>query len=264
MQKRHKNREQYFEEQVYTSKKYVLPLVNNLKSKNDLSILEIGCGEGGNLLPFYESKKYNRIVGIDMSLSKIENGKKFYSKKGNLNNIEFIHSDIYDIKPTEFGKFDVIITRDVLEHIHGHEKFLFFTKKLLKKDGIFFLGFPPWHNPFGGHQQMCKSKILSRLPFFHILPKKIYRTILKLFGESNIKILNLLEIKQTGITIEKFEKITRKTEYNILKRIFYFINPNYEIKFGLKPRISSRLISSVPYLRNFFITTNYYIISPKK
>tara|TARA_Y100000813_G_scaffold171526_1_gene134789 strand:- start:1969 stop:2763 length:795 start_codon:yes stop_codon:yes gene_type:complete len=264
MQKRHKNREQYFEEQAYTSKKYVLPLVNNLKSKKDLSILEIGCGEGGNLLPFYESKKYNRIVGIDMSLSKIENGKKFYSKKGNLNNIEFIHSDIYNIKPTEFGKFDVIITRDVLEHIHGHEKFLFFTKKLLKEDGIFFLGFPPWHNPFGGHQQMCKSKILSRLPFFHILPKKIYRTILKLFGESNIKILNLLEIKQTGITIEKFEKITRKTEYNILKRIFYFINPNYEIKFGLKPRISSKLISSVPYLRNFFITTNYYIISPKK
>ena len=45
------------------------------------------------------------------------------------------------------------------------------------------------------------------------------------------------------------------------KRTFYLVNPNYEAKFGLKPRTQSRLISSIPYLRNFLITTNYYLIS---
>ena len=151
-----------------------------------------------------------------------------------------------------------------MEHIHDQEKFLQFVKPLLKKDGLFFLGFPPWHNPFGGHQQMCESKILSKLPYFHLLPTVLYKVVLKAFGESPVRIKNLVEIKETGITIERFERILKKTGYNVLSRTLYFINPNYEIKFGLKPRIANKLISSIPYVRNFLITTNYYIIGPKK
>jgi hypothetical protein len=88
--------------------------------------------------------------------------------------------------------------------------------------------------------------------------------VLKAFGERPVNIKNLVEIKETGITIERFERILKKTRYNVLSRTFYFINPNYEIKFGLKPRIANKLISSIPYVRNFLITTNYYIIRPKK
>ena len=131
----------------------------------------------------------------------------------------------------------------------------------MKPNGKFFLGFPPWQNPFGGHQQICNSKILSRTPYFHILPKTIYRTILKIFQEPNVKIEALLEVKDTAITIERFQNILKEEEYQIEKRIFYFINPNYETKFGLKPRKAWKLISSMPYVRNFLITTNYYLIS---
>lgn len=265
MQERHKLRKQYFNEQGTTSSKYVFPLINRFKSKSrNLSVLKIGCGEGGNLLPFFESKGFKKIVGVDLSIGKIENAKKYYFELSDTKTIEFIHSDIYNIKPSELGQFDVIITRDVLEHIHDQEKFLQFVKPLLKKDGLFFLGFPPWHNPFGGHQQMCESKILSKLPYFHLLPTVLYKVVLKAFGESPVRIKNLVEIKETGITIERFERILKKTGYNVLSRTLYFINPNYEIKFGLKPRIANKLISSIPYVRNFLITTNYYIIGPKK
>ena len=133
-----------------------------------------------------------------------------------------------------------------------------FVKKFLAPKGVFFLGFPPWHNPFGGHQQMCNSRFLSKLPYFHILPKALYKLILKIFSESNSVIDGLLEIKDTAITIERFQKILRTEKYHVKRKVFYFINPNYEVKFGLRPKRAWKLISSIPFLRNFIITTNYY------
>lgn len=261
MQERHVNREQYFNEQAYTAKNYVIPFVNSIfQITSKISILEIGCGEGGNLLPFLDLG-CERIVGIDLSAGKIENAKKYFASHKNNKNIEFLNANIYDVD--NLGTFDLIIMRDVLEHIYDQEKFMLFVKKFLKPDGKFYLGFPPWVNPFGGHQQICNSKFLSKLPFFHILPAPIYKLILKTFGESERIIQDLLEVKSTAISISRFEKILKKSGYKKDKRVFYFINPNYEIKFKLKPREINKVIGAIPYFRDFLITTNYYLISIK-
>ncbi len=262
MQERHINRGKYFEEQSITTEKYVIPFIQTVKNIDEqTSVLEIGCGEGGNLVPFAK-KGCKRVLGIDMSEKKIQNAHTFFKDMELSDKTEFICDDIYNISTEDIGQFDVIFMRDVLEHIHNQEKFMKFVKRFLKPDSAFFLGFPPWHNPFGGHQQMCKNKFLSKLPYFHILPKFMYRSILKLFGETQGSINALLEIKDTRITIERFEKII-KEDYKKELRTFYFINPNYEIKFGLKPKVASKLISSIPFIRGFFITTNYYLISLK-
>jgi len=199
---------------------------------------------------------------VDLSESKIKSAHELFESHINRPNLNLICSDIYEVN--NLGQFDLIILRNTLEHIHNQEKFLILVKKFLKPTGIFFLGFPPWQNPFGGHQQMCKSRFLSKLPYFHILPTPIYKSILKLFGEKEAKIEGLLEIKETGITIERFEKIIKKHNYKIDKKTFYFINPDYETKYNLKPRKQLKLISSIPFLRNFTITTNYYLISIKE
>ncbi len=261
MQERHKNREQYFKEQSYTTQKHVIPLIKEVIPLDPgTRILEIGCGEGGNLAPFLDLGC--KIVGVDMTPSKIDNAHKFYDDHLQKENIEFILADIYDVNG--LGQFDLVYTRDVLEHIHDQERFMAYVMKFLKPDGKFFLGFPPWQNPFGGHQQMCNSKFLSRLPYFHLLPRPVYRFVLKAFRENPNEIKNLLEIKDTRINIERFERILRRNGYKTDRRNFYFINPNYEVKFNMKPRKLSKLISSVPWIRNFFITTNYYIVSIKE
>ena len=56
MQLRHSNRLQYFNELANTAREYFIEYLNNhynLSAKT--RVLEIGCGEGGNLLP--ETKK---------------------------------------------------------------------------------------------------------------------------------------------------------------------------------------------------------------
>ena len=259
MQERHLQREKYFKEQEFTVKKYVIPFIEkSMRIDKNTSVLEIGCGEGGNLKPFLDLA-CKKVIGVDMSSGKIKNANMFYQNHPNKQNIKFIKADIYDI--FNIGQFDLIIMRDVLEHIHDQNKFMSVVKRFMKPSGKFFLGFPPWQNPFGGHQQICESKILSKMPYFHILPTPIYRIILKLFGEKKDKIKGLLEVKETGITVERFEKILKRNSYHKDNRVFYFINPNYDIKFNLKPKVQLKLISSIPYFRNFFITTNYYLIS---
>ena len=53
MQERHINRKQYFEEQAATSKKYYLKETDYfVKLRSGIRVLEVGCGEGGNLLPY--------------------------------------------------------------------------------------------------------------------------------------------------------------------------------------------------------------------
>lgn len=257
MQERHLNRKRYFDEQVITTEKYVIPFIlETMRIDSNTRVLEIGCGEGGNLRPFLDIGC--KCVGIDLSEGKIENAKAFFEDHKQKENIDFIAEDIYKID--NLGEFDLVFARDVLEHIHGQEKFMHFIKKFLKSEGKIFLGFPPWQNPFGGHQQMCRSKVLSKIPFLHLLPKSAYRGVMQLFKEQEGRINDMLEVKETRISIERFERILKQENYKVEKRCYYFINPNYEIKFGLTPREVWGPLAAIPYLRNFFITTNYYVL----
>lgn len=260
MQERHKKRDKYFAEQSYTTEKYVIPFIENVMPiGRETEILEIGCGEGGNLKPFLD--RGSKVTGVDILETKIQNGRKFFKDHKNKDRLQLIASDIYSPPPELDKQFDLIVMRDVLEHIHDHEKFLNYVKKFLKPGGHFFLGFPPWQNPFGGHQQMCHNRILSKTPWFHLLPGKLYPGLMKVTGEPPVRIEELLEIKDTRITIEKFEKIIKRENYRVQKKTFWLINPNYEIKFNLKPRKMNQIISSTPYFRNFFITTCYFILT---
>lgn len=261
MQKRHLDPQQYINEQAFTTGKYILPFIQQAKKiEPSMQVLEIGCGEAGNLKPFLDLGC--KCVGVDFSTPKIEKGKEFFSTHPNAKNIRLISEDIYKTKEFD-AQFDIVILRDVIEHIHDQDKFLALMKSLLAPDGIAFFAFPPWQNPFGGHQQICESKILSKLPYYHLLPVPLYKGLLKAFGESDGKISTLLEIKETGISLERFEKTAQKNGYEQILKTLFLINPNYEVKFGLKPRKLTKIIASIPFLRNFFATCGYYIIRVK-
>ncbi len=259
MHERHTDRELYFREQAHTTRKHVIPFITGIIPVTPaLSVLEIGCGEGGNLLPFFETG-CSRITGIDISGHKIDNARRFYSSIPGGDRVEFIAADIYDCSAA--GKFDLIMMRDVFEHIHDQGRFIAFVKNLLAPGGVLFIAFPPWHNPFGGHQQVCDSRILSKMPWIHLLPRFMYRIILRTAGESPARIEGLMEIRDTGINLGRFYRIIKKEGFSILKKSLWLINPNFDVKFGLKPRLLPELIGRIPFLRNFLATTGYFIIS---
>lgn len=257
MQERHQNRKIYFEEQASTSTKYYIPYIQKfITITPETEVLEIGCGEGGNLLPF--AKMGCKVTGVDLVEARIEQAKRFFDEE-NLN-ATFIASDIFKLKELE-QHFDLVIVHDVIEHIPQKEKFLTDLHRYLKKDGIAFIAFPAWQMPFGGHQQICRSKLASHLPFAHLLPAPVYKFYLKQCGEKQDIVNELMSIKSTRTSIEMFYRIVKTTGYRIKCKTFFFINPHYETKFGLRPRLLSPVISAVPYVRNFFTTSCFFIIS---
>lgn len=66
--------------------------------------MEIGCGEGGNLLPFAEMGC--NVTGVDIAAYRIEEARSFFEMEQM--NGEFIAEDILNLKHLEH-KFDIII-----------------------------------------------------------------------------------------------------------------------------------------------------------
>ena len=94
MQKRHADRQLYFNEQSITTQKYVIPFIEKHKPITaDSHILEIGCGEGGNIKPFLDLGC--QVTGIDINGGQIEIAKEIYSAHTNNKNLTLICEDIY-------------------------------------------------------------------------------------------------------------------------------------------------------------------------
>ncbi len=260
MQNRHLNRKQYFSELANTAREFYLNFLQpHISLSTDTRVLEIGCGEGGNLLPFAEMGC--NVTGIDICQSRINEAQTFFAECHQQGT--FICKDfLFTNEPKgEAERYDLILVHDVIEHIAPCRKkdFLFHITHFLKKEGIVFFGFPAWQNPFGGHQQISVG-FASKLPFIHLLPQPIYQSVLKLSGATSDNIAELMDIRASRMTIENFERLTSETGYTICQRFLWLVNPHYKQKFHLKPRSQWIVFASIPYLRNFYTTSVWYLI----
>ena len=259
----HKDKARYFDYQYLTSKEYLIPFIEKDKKLDPESkILEIGCGEAGVLKAFYERGMHCK--GIELSPSRIKHAKAFFEKLPKTGKIDFLVKNIFDIDTDKdlSYKFDIIILKDVIEHLPQKDKFLIHLKHFLAPGGMIFFGFPPWQMPYGGHQQITSHK-LSKLPFIHLFPKAIYKVILKSTDQKEHTLTELLELKETGLSIGDFERLAKKHDYKIVRKKHFLINPIYQHKFGLKVREQWSLISAIPFIRNFLTSCAYYTIIPK-
>ena len=264
MQERHRNRQQYFNEQGESTRRYVLPYIMQHITENfsveekPLRVLEIGCGEGGNLAPFLEAGY--KCCGVELSEANYNNALKFYEEHPLKSHLQLLNNDIYEVTTDAIGgTFDIVFLRDVIEHIPNQECFMKHLKTFISQNGVVFFAFPPWRMPFGGHQQICRKKWVSHTPYIHVLPKPLYRFILKIFGLSEREIAGLLNLVETGMSIKRFERIIRRENYAVIRKSHWLINPNYQIKFALKPRRIPKIFQ-IPHIQDFYTTAVYYLL----
>lgn len=255
----HTDKERYFNFQYEHSRDFIVPFVKEyLNFEKSPKILEVGSAEAGVLKAFTDLGF--QCTGIEISISRVENAKKFMKEELEEGLINFIAEDIYNIKPEKLPfKYDLIILKDVIEHIHDQNKLIGFLRKFLNDGGFIFFTMPPWRMPFGGHQQMCTS-FLKKTPYFHLLPRALYKSVMVMFKEPKVVIDGLLDIWDTGISIRRFEKIAKETSYSVSKRILYLFNPTYRYKFNIEPKEQFKILRSIPWLRDFFTTSVYYLI----
>ncbi len=146
-----------------------------LKSKNAFKagdvVAEIGSAEGGVVHSLvYHGAKY--ALGTDIAKSRIESGKIISEITGL--NVEFKYHNVVDEKsPKEWlNKFDLVILRDVIEHLDSAETALKNIMEIIKPGGFLYVEFPPYYAPYGGHQHTVAGNLISKLPYIHFIPQK--------------------------------------------------------------------------------------------
>ena len=149
MQERHLDRQRYFHELENTSREfYVKYLATQQHITAQSKVLEVGCGDGGNLVPFAEMGC--TVTGMDIAQCRINDAQTYFkqvSPKATFTCCDFLACT----PPTDNeDKYDVILLHDVIEHINKKADFLKQLKAFLKPTGILFIGFPAWLMSFGG------------------------------------------------------------------------------------------------------------------
>ena len=257
---RYTDRRRYFNELAGTSEEFLLPYISKFKPAGEgVAVLEIGCGEGGNLLPF--ARRGCRVRGTDIACGKIENASRFFLEMGLEGEFaceDFLSCDLSQLR----GRYDIVILHDVIEHIEPPFKAQFIRRaaECMSDDGIMLVAFPAWQMPLGGHHPICRSKVCKALPFMHLLPMKAYLGYLRLFGENDDRLSEQASIKRSKVTVESFTRLAKGESLEIRDRLLWLINPHYKAKFHLPAVRLVKPFSSIPYLRNFFSTSCFFIL----
>lgn len=254
----HHDRRRYFDIQVSNARKYVIPFIEEkFPVQPDMRVLEVGCGEGGVLKAFIEAGCNG--TGVELDEPRLVHAREWMAEDIESGKVTFISKNIYDTNPDKElgGRYDIIVLKDVIEHIHDQPRLMGWMKNWLVPGGVIFFGFPPWQMPFGGHQQLNTHKWLGKLPWYHLLPRNLYAWMIR---KGNGPVADLLEIRDTRISIEQFEKYSVSAGYRLLHRRLYLINPIYEWKFNIKAKPQYGLIAAIPRLRNYLSTCAYYLI----
>jgi len=122
-------------------------LIKKYTRGKNLKILEIGCGTG-EVTKYLQ--KYGDVIGLDYSDDAIE-----FCKLKNLKNI--FKKDVVEIDVKEFinkyGKFDLILTLDVMEHIREDVAVFKKIKQMLTKTGVYIATVPAYKFLWSEHDE---------------------------------------------------------------------------------------------------------------
>ncbi len=104
-------------------------------------VLELACGDGGNLIPTAFWHPESRFVGVDLAQKPIASGKELAAHLG-LRNLTLEAKDILTIGP-EFGEFDYIIAHGLYAWVPEavQEKLLALCRANLAPQGVAFVSY---------------------------------------------------------------------------------------------------------------------------
>lgn len=260
----HRDTTHYWQMQYRCAQEYVIPFLEQechleLRGKN---VLEIGCGEGGVIAAFYDHGC--PAVGMDIAESRLQKARERANAEGKQRDIQFARVDILQPEQTVAWQqqFDLIVMKDVIEHLPGHRAALVQIAKLLKPAGHLFFSFPPWYMPFGAHQQVFHSK-LKLIPYTHLLPRAWFRALAQRCNEQQAVVDELVDLYDSRLSLAGLKQLLREIPYDVVVKKLYLTNPMYKYKFGLRPIQQPALVAHLPVIRELITTVAYCTLQLK-
>jgi SAM-dependent methyltransferase len=212
-------------------RRFLLPLLRGrgiaLEGK---AVLDAGCGYGGVLAALAEAHPLGEALGVDLDADMVREGAALCPPG--------VRLEVKDFLALRGRAYDLILLRDVLEHIVAVEESLSHAARLLKPGGIVFASFAPFYSPFGGHQHNG-SGLPSRIPWLHLLPESAFRSLLRLPGNSykggDSLSADMDTVLRTRLTLARFRRAAKAAGFRIAWRAQWISRPDYAVKFGIPP-----------------------------
>lgn len=129
-------------------------IARGMVSRED-AVLEIGCGEGRNLVELRSRRC--RVVGMDYLREPLELG-----RRNGVERIPFVQGDLFAL-PFRDGAFDVALDWGVFHHLKKRERLLYpdWISRILNPGGTFLLG------AFSERFRHCPQEKRSRMFLRH-------------------------------------------------------------------------------------------------
>ncbi len=156
-----------FEDRIIQRRIRLIEQIPNF-AKTDLSLLEIGCGNGASM--FSLSKNFKHCLGFEITDEHLEEFNN-YKKQSGIENCDCQIVDVVKANPST--QFDRIISFEVIEHLETEEGVKFYYDSL-KSNGLMAITVPNKWWIFETHGAKLPLLPWNRVPFFSWLPKSIH------------------------------------------------------------------------------------------
>lgn len=208
--KKRKNSEKdYIAFQEFQAKKVIGEIKKYINPSGKL-ILDIGCGKGGYTKIFQDCG--GRVVSLDSEMPAVMSAFE-----------AFVQGDATKL-PFKDDTFDLVFSSSLIEHLPKPQLLLNGVKHVMKKDAVFYLSFPPFYSPVGGHQFK---------PFNVFLPEKAATFFSrKLYGVRSCR-YNDAYGKLYLMTIRKARKLIKQSGFSII---------------AIKTRLLNLNLAGIPFL----------------
>ena len=226
------------------------------------ALLEVGCGNGGCGAAFH--RRGCRVVMMDIDERLVSVARKF-------NSAEDVDADVYagDVFDSaagfyEHAPFDLVMLRDVIEHLERPADALSIVRDKLAEEGRVFVVFPPYFSPFGGHQQILPRKRFlgvpyNKLPFIQLLPKPLFLSIAAGGDPASREVTRLAHVR---LTLRKFERAVAEAGLRIDRARRFLSRPSFALRYGV-PVIDSSVFGRIPLLNELLVTAGYYLLAKR-
>ncbi len=233
--KRKQSVEDYFAFQRYQGRLLIRSLQKHVPFGQPLSVLDIGSGIGGYV---YELSRLPSVHIISFDKNPLPNAMQRYRNVSNPRRsfklpflkkapVAYMSDTIAVVEgnatksPFKDQSFDLIIASSVIEHVPNQEAFVRECYRMLKPNGLFYLSFPPYYSPLGGHRISPLHYIPGKFPLW--LYQRMHPT-----DHASFKYYGL--VKTTIRSIEKLVK-NRFIIVDMKPRLFDFLKPFVRIPF---------------------------------
>jgi methyltransferase-like protein/ubiquinone/menaquinone biosynthesis C-methylase UbiE len=173
-------------------------------------VLELGCGDGGNLIAMALTLPDSQFLGIDLAGRPISVGQEMIEKLG-LKNIALRQLDVMDIS-SSLGQFDYITAHGLYSWVPDfvRDKILSVCNENLSSNGVAYISYNVY--PGCHFRQMLREMMLFHVQQFSNLKDKVQQAqaLIKFLAESQPK-----DDKYKEFLIQELDQLSERTEGGI-------------------------------------------------